>query len=182
MRVFIALPLPQDVTQKLAKLTQTLARFGGLRVVGAQSHHITLIFFGEKNEEDVEILSTLLEHPALSIPPIQASFGECGQFPPKGNPRVIFINLSDGIQELVDLSQTLHRIITEEKFDYTPEKRRFVPHITLARNKRERLKDNFVSGLGSVEGSFFFDRLVLYESVLRPSGAQYKALKTINFV
>jgi 2'-5' RNA ligase len=66
--------------------------------------------------------------------------------------------------------------------------REFTPHITLARVRsrepRERrggdpivLAD--VEELFRFEYSLILDRLVLYQSILRPQGAEYKVMKTV---
>ncbi len=66
--------------------------------------------------------------------------------------------------------------------------REFTPHITLARASRSgplpaaanRIRLAEVAELFRFEYSLILDRLVLYQSILRPGGAEYKVMKTVG--
>ena len=54
MRVFAALPLPDQAVGKLGQLAEQLkARYPDLKVVKPGGMHVTMIFFGELDQERV---------------------------------------------------------------------------------------------------------------------------------
>jgi 2'-5' RNA ligase len=185
MRVFLALPLPVETVQGLQDgLAELGRRYGQLKAVRPEGMHITLAFLGERREQEVEAVSALLEDPSLAVPRIQASLGGFGQFPPHGIPRVLFCPVIDGATQVTDLQRSLTGILRQGEVRFEEERRPFAPHITLARNPRG--KEGWVDGEGvralfSAERRFVFDRLVLFQSQLRPQGAEYRPLKTVLF-
>ena len=68
-----------------------------------------------------------------------------------------------------------------ERLGFEKEKRAFRPHITLARAKDTRIDSSLVSSAAKFEehdfGSFTVDRVFLFKSTLKPSGAVYEKLK-----
>jgi 2'-5' RNA ligase len=182
MRVFLALPLPPEVLlglqDGLARLQQ---RYGQLKVVRPEGIHITLVFLGERGEEEVGAISALLEDPSLAVRRIQASMAGYGQFPPRGVPRVLFCPVLDGAGEVIDLQRSASSVLLRGGVRFEEERRPFAPHVTLARNKGDRVDEEVVRELFSAERRFTFDRLVLFQSLLRPQGAEYRPVKTVLF-
>jgi len=190
MRVFAALPLPDQAVEKLAKLAAELkARYSDLKVVKPQGMHITMVFFGELNQEQVLEVMRVMDSPELKMASIQAVMGGVGQFPPKGQPRVIYCPIQKGGPEIGHLYRVYQRLVSGLEGLSLEEERDFTPHITLARNRGAGKKaDRSRAGgivLSEVEELFRFeyslilDRLVLYQSILRPQGAEYKVIKTV---
>jgi len=68
-----------------------------------------------------------------------------------------------------------------ERSGFEKEKRAFRPHLTLARAKDTRIDSSLVSAAAKYEehafGSFSVDRVFLFKSTLKPSGAVYEKLK-----
>jgi len=190
MRVFAALPLPDQAVEKLGKLAEELKRHNpDLKVVKPQGMHITMVFFGELNQEQVLEVMRVMDAPELKMASIQAVMGGVGQFPPKGQPRVIYCPIKKGAPEIGYLHGVYHRLLSGVQALSLESERGFTPHITLARNReagnrREGSRGNRIS-LSEVEELFRFeyslilDRLVLYQSILRPQGAEYKVIKTV---
>jgi 2'-5' RNA ligase len=185
MRVFLALPLPAETVRGLEpSLAELERRYRELKVVRPEGLHLTLVFLGERQEQEVEAIRALLDDPSLAVPRIQASLGGYGQFPPQGSPRVLFCPVIDGATEVSALQRSLVGVLQRGGARFEEERRPFAPHITLARNPRK--KDARVDGEGlrerlGAERRFVFDRLVLYQSLLKPQGAEYRALETVLF-
>jgi 2'-5' RNA ligase len=129
---------------------------------------------------------------ALKAPSIQASLGNVGFFPPRATPRVLFVDLRDGVAEVKNLYRTFHDLI--RPLGYREQEREFVPHITIARNRgarsgRGRLERDqpvkippdwrSVGTMELLDGSFVINRLIIYASHLKPGGAEYVPLKQI---
>ncbi len=182
MRVFAALPVPPETSIILEKLTFDLKKYSpGLKVVGPQGFHITLVFFGELQEARIERVMGLIESPALNIARIKASLDGLGQFPKKGNPRVIYCALREGALKIIKFYQTFYKLLKELDKNLARYEKDFIPHITLARNKRERLDLEGFTIPSDYNKSFSINRFVLYQSILKVAGAEYRPLKSVIF-
>jgi 2'-5' RNA ligase len=185
MRVFLALPLPAETVRGLQEGLAELGRqYCELKVVRPQGLHITLVFLGERREQEVEAIRALLHDPSLAVPPIRASLSGYGQFPPQGIPRVLYSPLIDGAAEVTALQHSLTELLRRGQVRFEEEKRAFSPHLTLARNSRNmeaRPEAQRVRELLGAERRFTFDRLVLFQSLLKRDGAEYRPLETVLF-
>jgi len=182
MRVFMALPLAGETVRGLQEGLDELRRqYRELKVVRPQGLHITLVFLGEQQEKEVEAIRALLDDPSLASPPIRASMGGYGQFPPQGIPRVLFCPLIDGAAEVAALQRALTGVLSRGGVRFEEDKRPFSPHFTLARNREARPEPQIVRELCGAERRFTFDRLVLFQSLLKREGAEYLPLKTVLF-
>jgi 2'-5' RNA ligase len=190
MRVFAALPLPDQAVEKLGKLAAELkARYPDLKAVKPHGMHITMVFFGELNQEQILAVMRAMDSPELKLASIQAVMGGVGQFPPKGQPRVIYCPIQKGAPEIGYLYRVYYRLVSGVEGLSLEGERDFTPHVTLARNRVARSKEDRtrssrialseVEELFRFEYSLILDRLVLYQSILRPQGAEYKVMKTV---
>jgi 2'-5' RNA ligase len=178
VRVFAALPLPSAVVGSLdSALAPARRAYQGLRWVSASGFHMTLHFFGEVSEEDVAALTQVLDDPDLRVPAIPARLGKIGQFPPRGNPRVLWVGLERGEEEMRAYGSLFEKKISP--LGWTPDERGFSAHITVARAG----KSPFAGWNSSVEiprTDFFMEECVLFQSILGRDGAQYVPLKKIS--
>jgi 2'-5' RNA ligase len=180
MRIFAALPLPGQAVVKLKTLAAELKlRYPDLKVVKPHGMHITMVFFGELNEDQVLEVMRVMDSPDLKVASIQAVMGGVGQFPPRGQPRVIYCPVRKGAPEISNLYMLYYRLVSRLKGLSLRGERDFTPHITLARNKGTRIALGEVEELFRFEHSLILDRLVLFQSNLRPQGAEYKIMKTV---
>jgi 2'-5' RNA ligase len=101
MRVFAALPLPAETS---ASIVDAFSSARGLapkvKWVAAEGLHLTLHFFGEIPDEAVSGFWPLFDDPGLRVHAIRAQLGALGFFPSTGNPRVLWIGLQKGIEEI----------------------------------------------------------------------------------
>ena len=119
----------------------------------------------------LDIKNTLEE---INISPFDIQLKGVGHFPPRGAPRVIWVGL-----EKSEPLQLLRKKIDSAllKIGLEPERRKFSPHITLARLKNTPLQKvaNFLSGNGLFsQEPFQVDDFKLYSSTLTPKGAIHK--------
>lgn len=180
MRIFAALPLPVQAVKKLEELAEELkTRYPDLRVAKPRGMHITMVFFGELNQDQVLGVMRVMDNSELKVSSIQAVMGGIGQFPQQGRPRVIYCPIHKGAPEISYLYRLYHQLLSNTGGLSIEEQREFTPHITLARNKDTRVSLSDVEELFRFEYSLILDRLVLYQSILRPQGAEYKVMKTV---
>jgi RNA 2',3'-cyclic 3'-phosphodiesterase len=180
VRVFSALPLPRiaiaGIDSSFSAMRQLYPR---LRWVGAQGFHFTLHFFGEITEDSVEALRRVLDDPALRRPPIPARLGPVGQFPPRGSPRVIWVGVEKGAQEMSSYWRLFEEKIAP--LGFPPDARGFTPHVTVARAGGLTLDNGWGAGIEAPVVDFLLEECVLFQSVLGKGGAEYIPLKRISF-
>jgi 2'-5' RNA ligase len=149
----------------------------GLRWVSAVGFHVTLHFFGEVPEAGVAALQHVFDDPGLRVPAIPMRLGRIGQFPPRGNPRVLWVGLERGEAEIRAYGSLFEKKISP--LGWTPDERGFSAHITIARAGRTAAAawDGDLEMPGT---DFLMEECVLFQSILGRAGAQYVPLKRIT--
>ncbi len=185
LRAFIAIDLPAEVRQNLSKvmhkLQQDLAGYP-IRWVTPGNIHLTLKFLGDVSEQNLNVLTHLLEGEVQTHPPFEFSVGQLGAFPDVRRPRVIWIGV-EAPDELFGLQRGVDHVMA--KLGYARERRAYQPHLTLGRVARNasgsqlreighHLRETHVGFLGSVRAT----EVHLYRSDLRPEGPIYTRLFT----
>jgi 2'-5' RNA ligase len=176
MRLFIAVDLPNELRKELANVQRALHPLtDSARWVAPEAIHITLKFLGEVPEKRVEDINSALA--GLSWKPFSVTVRGVGFFPGNRSPRVFWAGMEaptmQGLAEELDSRM--------ERLGFDKEKRAFRPHITLARARDTRIDSALVRGATQYEqhdfGAFTADRVFLFKSTLKPSGAIYEKLK-----
>jgi 2'-5' RNA ligase len=173
MRLFVALPLPAALRQRL-HLVQFLLPMP--RRVDPEAMHLTLAFLGEVPEPLAEDAHHALA--AIVHPPLVLTLDGLGLFggaaPRSAHARVA---PEAGLMRLQrKVEQALRRA------GAAPEARRFAPHITLGRfpplagEAAVRLERAVAEGAGLGAETFAADRFALYRSSLGRERAHYEAL------
>ena len=178
MRVFIALPLPPQTACELEPLLMSLRKcFPVLTTVKSSSLHFTLFFLGERTPLEVQRLSQSLKDFPLNTEVIKASFEErLRSFPAKGQLRVIWCELKEGEEAITRLYLDLRQLLNEAKISLLDEVRVFKPHLTLARNKGLFGDRTALQNFRVTTKEFYLERIVLFKSILKPTGAEYLPL------
>lgn len=182
-RLFIALPVDDGESIKsLAGVLDYFNKKSFLKVVPADNFHLTIKFFGEI-ESDLSDLIIKKFKSLHKLKKISYTIQGLGAFPSPENPAVIWAGLKcekNPINEIIDSVEDI-----ASQCGFSAETRKFVPHLTLARIKRDKCSDMefqryLKSGRGTVFTSSVFNELALFESVLKPSGAEYKKVAVIQ--
>ncbi|MEM8732466.1 MAG: RNA 2',3'-cyclic phosphodiesterase [Pseudomonadota bacterium] len=174
MRAFVALDLPESWRDDLECL-QVHLRTG--RVVPAENLHLTLAFLGDVSEAVLEEIHESLDH--VPKPGIRLRILGLDLFGSATAPRLVCAVVDDS-QILRDLQSRVARLARSAGLDL--ERRRFRPHVTLARFGRTARADPMaLSAFLADHGGFHlpetrFHAMGLYASTLRPDGAEYQAL------
>ena len=187
MRLFVALDLPEAVRRSLADVIEHLKpKCREARWVRPESMHLTLKFIGHAIADgDTQKLSELRASLATvhSDEPIQLRFRGVSFFPSERRPRVVWCGIQ-ATPNLAQIAAEIDRVL--EPLGIPREKRAFVPHLTLARIDPPRRVDALAraaeelhsADFGSARESEFF----LFESKLKPSGAEYTKIAAYPFV
>jgi 2'-5' RNA ligase len=185
MRLFAALDIPEDVRESLGAL---VAKLRGVckdaRWARIEGLHITLKFIGEVSPQKTKDIKTALgkvQFPA----PIAIQFGGLGFFPNSRRPRVLWAGVKAG-PALATLASSVEDELN--LLGIAREDRPFSPHLTLARidspNKLGSLHsaiDSIVATASPEFGNMIAKEFHLYQSVLKPGGAEYTRLATFPF-
>ena len=182
MRLFVALDIPESVRASLAALLSKLrVTCASARWVRIEGLHVTLKFIGEASQEKAEaIKAALATVPSRS--PIIMNFRGLGFFPNARRPRVLWagIEADSGLAALAAAVET-----SLDQLGIRPEDRAFSPHLTLARFDTPRGLDALHAAIdktGQAEfGGATATEFHLYQSVLKPGGAEYTRLATFLF-
>ncbi len=128
MRLFVALSLPSAVKTQLSFLSGGIP---GAKWVPPENYHLTLRFIGEVEGWQAEEVDEALA--GIRARPFELSLRGVGTFEKGGRISALWVGAerNDGIAFLQAKVETaLQRIGLE------PERRRFAPHVTLARTDR----------------------------------------------
>lgn len=189
MRLFVALDIDDDIRERIARFANGLREFApDARWVKEESLHITLKFIGEWPDQEVEKVKRELA--AVSGQAVATRFKGYGFFPSTRSARVFWVGIDAG-PELAALAAAVDEKL--QVLGIAAEKRRFSPHLTLARSPggsgspRWRRGDRERNTFGSVQerllafpfpefGSMFAREFFLYRSQLSPKGSRYSKL------
>jgi RNA 2',3'-cyclic 3'-phosphodiesterase len=173
--MFVALDLPAEARSALASWRDALVEGRrDLRPVGADALHVTLVFLGWQDESAAE---AIWQAAFDAAPPGGAELRAAAVKPlPSRDPRLFALDLEDAGERASALQAAVSDALAAGGW-YTPEKRPFWPHITLARVKRgERRVSALPADLAPPAERFGARDLTLYRSTLRPQGALYEPL------
>jgi 2'-5' RNA ligase len=179
MRAFIAIDLNEEIKKRICAFIRELdTGEKGIRWVKTRGMHLTLKFLGEVPEEKIERIKPLLENIAGNYPSFRLKLKGTGAFPPGAKfPRVMWIGIE--MNETLENMQT--RVENElQNLGISRENRKFHPHLTLARIKGrpdiEKVLESLASHAETDFGGMIVNRLTLFKSTLKPTGAEYTIL------
>ena len=177
MRVFIAALLPDDVIQLLGRHQKSVkSRIRGVKWENPRKFHVTLRFLGNLGEETLRHAVAATRTCAEEFEPIPFTLGPIGGFPGLQNPRVLYYGLNSA-HGLVLLKRRLDALLADEG-GIEPERREFVPHITMARAKG---RVSIHLPLPSPEAARgVVERVAVMESLTLPQGSRYRALSVFT--
>lgn len=169
MRLFCAIELPEGTREKLAAAQAELPS-AGIKFVEKENLHITLSFFGEVDEKNLQKLQSALS--LAKFPPLPISIIGIGAFPDLHRPSVIFAKAQ--CAGLTDLAKRINAEVQNSKIPIRLDKKPFHAHITLARAKGKAGIAAFAQKSSSGNfGSFVAKEFVLKKSVLSRAGAKH---------
>ncbi|MFH0736988.1 MAG: RNA 2',3'-cyclic phosphodiesterase [Candidatus Micrarchaeota archaeon] len=172
MRVFVSVPVPDDLLAKVSALGKELAQ-DGVSLVRPENMHLTLRFLGEMDEKRVGDVEQRLR--AVRFGAFRCGLKGVGVFPDENYVKVVWAGCESG-GKLEALAKDVMGALSGFGGD-----ERFTAHLTIARVKKKidakpflaRHKDD---GFGSFEVKNFH----LMQSVLKPTGPEYSVLASFE--
>lgn len=178
MRAFIAIDLEPEIKESLRSLVRDLrASRADIRWVSGEGMHLTLKFLGPIDEAQALAVKEILKDIAARHHAFPLRVQGTGAFPGETSPRVLWVGFA-AEPELLALQGDLEAALEARGFER--ENRSFTPHLTLGRVKGpERVAkamDELLKRREEAFGAMIVRKVTLFESFLRPEGAEYRVV------
>ncbi len=132
MRCFIAISLLDFIQKKLGEIQSSLKKYNAdIGWTRPEGIHLTLKFLGEISEDKIAPLKTIMEQVSFIQKPFEIEIGGTGIFPDARRPRVFWVGITQGVEQVTELATQLNTQISE--LGFPKEERKFNPHLTLGR-------------------------------------------------
>jgi RNA 2',3'-cyclic 3'-phosphodiesterase len=170
-RLFIAVDIDEATRAQVSTIATRARELIGPQIkaswVRTDRLHLTLQFLGQVDERVEQRVRKVLAAPIRSAP-FDATFDGLGYFPNRGSPRVLWLGINGGLEQL----RALYAAVGG--------KESFTPHLTLARFRDRVPRRGLarIEGITASAGPSRIDRVTLYESRLSPAGPTYVPLAT----
>jgi 2'-5' RNA ligase len=169
-RLFIAVPLPDHLKDKLAVYLDSVRPKAKLQWSFPENLHLTLAFLGDTDELQIPLIESAIDQAAAAGETFDLDFEEIGAFPSLKKPRVLFLKPKTTLA-ITRLANTLRAELAGSKIPHDPKP--FTPHLTLARNPY----GSHVPSLPKPANlTLKVDKIVLFESRLTKPHSTYEVL------
>ncbi len=180
LRTFIGLDVGKEIRRRLVALQEILARAGSeVKWVEADNLHVTLLFLGEVDNREVVDVCQVAAESIQPQPAFTMSIETAGCFPNPRRPRVLWVGVGEGVQEVCALHDALEGPLLELGC-YRREERQYTPHVTLGRVKSDRPADKLAVALAKQAkwkgGTVPVREVLVLSSELTPKGPIYTVL------
>ncbi|GJE36236.1 RNA 2',3'-cyclic phosphodiesterase [Methylobacterium persicinum] len=176
-RLFTALAVPPEVGAALAAYRGGLA---GARWIEPSDYHVTLRFLGDVERIVAEDFLDLMAEMRVRGP-LTVTLDGLGAFG-GGKPRALYAAVHPS-PDLLDLQAEQERLA--RRAGLAPETRRFTPHVTLARLRREATPEAVAMALSAAPVfkllSFTADRVTVFSARDSTGGGPYVAEAELPF-
>jgi len=184
-RLFVAVPAADEVRADVGKLMEKVAGGpitergpGQPRWVRVDDLHLTLRFLGATPDERQAEIAAALATAAAETAPFRVVLSGGGAFPSAYAPRVLWIGIAEGSDDLTGLVRHLNRELAP--LGFPAETRPFTPHLTLARtdgvagaDERARV---LTEAARDLRLTWQADRIVLYKTLVGRGPVHYEGL------
>lgn len=179
IRAFVAIKIDPEVAQRICAAQSKLDKsMTSIRWVKPENLHLTLKFLGPVSDDKVTRIADSLERALHPLARFSVSCRGLGVFPDIRRAKVIWVGLEG--KPIADLAATVEAAL--EPLGFPREKREFKPHLTIGRwresaGRPDLLRRELESGQKQDFGSSQMNEVILFQSVLKPTGAVYTPLK-----
>ncbi len=183
-RAFIAIPLPEETKAFLCAFQKELQKEG---IKGSwpkpAAMHLTLKFLGNIEYRQIEPIKSCMINAVKEIPRHVLYASGLGVFPSVKNTKVFWTGTRGRTEELGKLAVYLENALFTD-MGLQKDKKRFSPHLTLARVKKAVAPKRVVGLISEYKDmrsdDFMVKQIVLYESELTSSGAVHKTVFSVQ--
>lgn len=184
IRTFIAVDVSPEVQIMARRLIQKLTQAGvDYRWVAPENMHLTLKFLGNIQDREVPDVCRAVTSAVANLPPISVTVRGLGAFPSRARPRILWMGIEHGHDELIALQQAVEAAL--HPLGFLRERQDYRPHLTLGRQpagQRDVVPwtELMESEANTIFGGFEVDAVVVYASYLERNGPVYTPMATIE--
>ncbi len=175
MRSFIAVEVSDNHVLNSIKKFQSEFEIGA-KPIQANQIHFTLFFLGDVSDSMAEKIKEKLA--SIKFSSFEIGFSGVGAFPKSSFPRVIWVGLNKGADQLVTLANKVQESLSP--LGFTSDKP-FKPHVTIFRVKdRVNLSDRLLQYSSTEFGDQKVNEIKFKQSVLTPQGPIYSDIQVVK--
>ncbi|MFH1854724.1 MAG: RNA 2',3'-cyclic phosphodiesterase [Candidatus Omnitrophota bacterium] len=183
IRAFIGVNIGIPAKQQILELINHLKKSNSdVKWVGEPQMHLTLKFLGDIEQDKIPEISNTLKSIALKSSVFEISFSGIGAFPTINRPRIIWLGIGNGSDNLRTLAALVEKEM--ENMGFTKEERDYKAHLTLGRVRSQKNIKELSKLLSETsfkyQANIRIDRLTLFQSTLTQKGAIYTILSEAN--
>jgi 2'-5' RNA ligase len=178
LRLFVGVDVPYNA--ELDALMRLVKSSGAdIKPVEPENMHITLLFIGEVDERALTDVKQAVS--SVSFPKFALRLAGLGAFPNPFRPRVVWVGVREGVEELRSIHEQLRRNLIARGVRPEDEKE-FSPHLTLGRVKGAvgTLPQLIVKYQDYEVGTKEVSSIKLFKSTLTPKGPIYEVLMEVK--
>ena len=169
LRLFLGFRLPESAARAVERWQRDQLPEDNVRPVPPENLHVTIAFLGSRPADDVGSVAGALRAAVEGVPPPVLT-----PLRYRETRAVGMLVFADEDGRATRIAEDAHRRLAELGV-YEPERRPWLPHLTVVRfRERPRLRPS-IPDLGPVTMS----DAAVYMSRLRPTGAQYEVVESV---
>ena len=176
MRCFLSIDLTEETRKEIERIQSELPKDAKLILVKPEIVHLTLKFFGEITDLEVEKAKTLLRK--TEFKKFRAKLSGLDVFTPSFI-KVIYMNLEPA-SEFEKIHSVIDKLFSLENFKTDKE---WKSHATLARVKLIKDRKKFLNDIGKIKVNpveFNVDKITLKKSILTEKGPVYEDILSVK--
>ena len=183
IRIFISVFAPKEIVNIKEMLKTTIDTRGiKIRWVRDGNMHLTLKFIGNTTEESIDSINNAIHDLVKDTPFINLSISGTGCFSKRDRANTLWVGIKGDLDKLEQLILNINNKL--EPLGFPIERRKFLPHITIARiNPNQKKKPDISNFLNTtfMELPMKIVKINLMQSQSFPKGSFYTILNT-NFL
>lgn len=186
IRTFVAVDVSTNIRNSAFKtITRLSSNVVDYNWLEKENLHITLNFLGDVDESQIPAVCKLVENSVADFGSFEVSVSGLGCFPKPEKPRVAWLGIVEGREELIDLNSRLADAL--ETMRFPKDRHDYQPHLTLGRIRRggrysEALTQAVENGNDAFAGKMIVDQVVVYSSFLDRAGPTYTPMSKIQII
>lgn len=179
MRLFIAVPVPEDLKKRIKEAQDKLAEISGIKLVKTENIHFTIKFLGEADK--VKEIEDCMEKTLEYLRQFDVEIAGISAFPSKSCAQVIWLSAGNGFEEFKSLMRNIDAGLSKIGFEQGKE---YIPHLTLARVRCGKNKEELIRLLEKLKqtqiGAMRVKEVKLMKSTLSKYGPVYEEMYNVK--
>jgi 2'-5' RNA ligase len=176
IRLFVALKIPEEIKDKIFGYSlDAVENASEYKWEAKEKFHLTLKFIGDVKDELLPEIIDEIEF-VKRYSSFNCTISKFGFFFRDNEAKILWCNL-EADESIISLVEEINNRLS--KFNIEVEKRKFKGHLTLLRIKKS-VNEKFIQSFKEYKFdpvNFNTNQVALIQSMLKPTGSEYKVLK-----